>query len=175
MDGPLLSSEELYSGHGWRVTLDEAALPDGRVKRAGRIHSSDTVVILPLVKRDTVLLLREYRPFWGCYVWMLPSGRVDKETDVSEAAQRELREETGMRAGKLTPFGTCYYRDTIAYTCHFFLAEGLIADPLEKDAGELMEVHTLPITEAITNVTNGKRSHAASGNLLLRYAREQGL
>ncbi len=79
-----------------------------------------------------------------------------------------------MRAGKITPYGTCYYRDTIAYTCHFFLAEDLVADPLPRDATELMEVHTLPIDEAIQRVVTGERSHAASGNLLLRYAREHG-
>ncbi|MDD5623271.1 MAG: NUDIX hydrolase [Candidatus Peribacteraceae bacterium] len=166
--------KELFSGHGWRVTLDEAALPDGRMKKAARVHSADTVVILPLVQPDRVVILREFRPFWGCYVWMLPSGKADKETDILAAAQRELREETGMRAGKITPYGTCYYRDTIAYTCHFFLAEDLVADPLPRDATELMEVHTLPIDEAIQRVVTGERSHAASGNLLLRYAREHG-
>ncbi|TSC57703.1 MAG: hypothetical protein Greene041619_1038, partial [Candidatus Peregrinibacteria bacterium Greene0416_19] len=37
----LMDPQELFSGHGWRVTLEEAPLPDGRVKTSAHVHRAD--------------------------------------------------------------------------------------------------------------------------------------
>ena len=76
--------EELFNGFGWRVVMEEAMLPDGRKKKAARIHRCDSAHIIALTGKGSVLLLREYRPFYGDYVWMLPSGKADKETSAMD-------------------------------------------------------------------------------------------
>ena len=167
-----MQSEELYSGHGWRVSLDEAPLPDGRVKKAARVSRCDTVHILAFTSKTTVLLLKEYRPFLGGFIWMLPTGRVNKEHDLHVAAQRELQEETGYRAEKLELYATCHHSETFGSSNHIFLAHGVTKDPLPADPDEMMEVHDLPLTEAITNVLGCTSVHAPSAYALLRYERE---
>ena len=157
-----MPEEELYDGHGWRLTMDSYPLPDGRAKRAVRVHRCDSVHLLALPTPATVLLLREFRPYRQQWVWMLPSGKVDKEDDVLVAAQRELREETGFRAGSLTAFLRCFGADSITTTNHIFLAEDLTPDPLPQDDTELLEVHELPHAEALDRVLDCGAVHAAS-------------
>lgn len=168
-----MTQELLYDGHGWRITLESAPLPDGRVKTAGRGRRADTVHILAFPTTDTLLLLREFRPFYGAYVWMLPSGKIDKEADPLLAAQRELREETGFRAEQMEPFCTCHHAEGMDWTSHLYLARDLRHDPLPQDATELIEVHPLPLEEALQRILSSEKVHTASAYGLLRYLRER--
>lgn len=163
-----MAAEQLYDGHGWRLTMDSYPLPDGRSKRAVRVHRCDSVHLLALPTPSTVLVLREFRPYRQQWIWMLPSGKADKEDDVLSAAQRELREETGFRAERITPFFTCFGADSITTTNHVFLAEGLTPDPLPQDDTELLEVHELPRAEALDRVLGCGAVHAASALGLYR-------
>ncbi len=165
-------NEELYNDGKWRIVEETATLPDGRTTTAVRGYRSDTVYILPLHKGN-VLLLREYRPFDKQWIWMLPSGHADKETDVLEAAKRELREETGYRAQQIAHYCTAQHSETFGSMCHFFIAEDLVKDPLPQDADEMIEVHELPMEECLTKVLScGEHQRMTSAFLLLRYMRE---
>jgi ADP-ribose pyrophosphatase len=105
---------------------------------------------------------------------MLPSGRVDKEQDIAEAAQRELREETGYRAQALEFYCSTRHSEAVNFANHLFLARDLVEDPLTQDADELIEVHVLPLAEAIEKTLGSPVVHTASAYGLLRYAREKG-
>lgn len=67
-----------------------------------------------------------------------------------EAAQRELREETGYRAGSLRRLGGFWpnnaYLDEII---HVYLAEDLTPDPLPPDQDEYLERRLFPFSEAL--------------------------
>ena len=38
--------QELFSGHGWRITMEHARLPDGRVKSAPVVYRADALHII---------------------------------------------------------------------------------------------------------------------------------
>ena len=175
MNDPPFPSQELYKGHGWRITLDEASLPDGRIKNRARAHRPDIVHILALPTDATILMIREFRPFYQRYLWMIPSGKVDKESDPLIAAQRELREETGYRSDDLTFYCIGRHTDQLVSRNHIFIARKLVKDPLPQDETEIIEVHELPVKEAIDRVLQDEFAHLASAYALLRYAREHGL
>lgn len=164
--------EELYKGHGWTITLETATLPDGRTKTAARVRYADTAHILAFTDDGKLLLLHEYRPFYGDRVWMLPSGHIDKETDALAGAQRELREETGFRSDDLKPY--CIGRSTEKFISrnHFFIARTLVRDPLEQDADEMIDVHELPLDEALDKMLSSGHVHMPSAYGLMRYMRE---
>ena len=71
--------------------------------------------------------------------------------DPEAAAQRELREEGGYRAGRLTfltrfqPSNT--YLDETAYC---YIGEDLVPDPLASDDDEFFERRVIPFREAVT-------------------------
>lgn len=165
--------EELYKGNGWRITMEEAALPDGRKKKVARVHRADAVHILAFPKAGDILMLREYRPYYGEYLWMLPSGRADKEKDMTIAAQRELQEETGYRAEKLKYWCTTNHSESLVMDNHIFIAHDLVKDPLPQDDDELIEVHVLPLEEALQKILTSPKVHTASAYALLRYLRDK--
>lgn len=164
---------ELFNSQGWRVTLDTAPLPDGREKTMVRVHRCDAVHIIALPTPKTVLMLREFRPHYGTYIWMLPSGKVDKEDEHATAAQRELQEETGMRAEEIQHWFTAHHSEGVAIGNHVYIARGLTPDPLPQDPGELIEVHELPFEEALENVLQSEKLHTISAMALLRYLKEK--
>ena len=66
--------------------------------------TADMVILCFAEKKLQVLLVRRKKnPFQG--YWALPGGFVEPEEDLSEAAARELLEETGLRKIKLVEFG----------------------------------------------------------------------
>lgn len=175
MDAPSFPPKELYSGHGWRVTFEEAPLPNGTVKRVARVYRCDSAHIIALTDAGKVLLLREFRPFFGDYIWMLPTGRVNKEKDPKIAALRELQEETGYRAGEIEFLCTGNHSEGFPSVNHIFVATGLTHDPLPPDESEMIEVHECTVPEAIEKVMSSSHVHMPSAFGLLRYAREHGL
>ena len=164
--------KELFNQLGYRIVLEEAALPDGRVKKIPRVYRCDSVHVIAFAEPKKILLLREYRPFYKNYIWMLPSGHVDKENDIEAAAQRELQEETGFAAKSLTHYCSMNHSETLNFANHVFIGKDLVKDPLPQDAEELIEVHTVSIDEAIEKVEASPVVHLASAYALQRYARE---
>ena len=165
--------EELYNDHGLKVILDSATRPNGTVKKIARVVRPDSVHIIAFASDTTILLLREYRPFFGTYIWMLPSGSADKEeTDMAVAAQRELQEETGFRAGELTLYCRTYHSESVIMSNHIYIAKKLSHAPLSKDEDEMIEVHTLSLSDALEKVLASEYVHTASAYGLLRYCRE---
>ena len=167
-----MESEELYSGFGWRVSMDSAPLPDGRIKKAVRVGRCDTVSIIAFRNPETIVLLREFRAFYGEYIWQLPTGRVNKETDQAAAAQRELQEESGLRAGTISYFTSYYHSETFDSANHIYIATDLVSDPLPADSDEMMEVHEMSFEDALSKVLASPHVHGPSACALLRYAHE---
>lgn len=168
--------DPLYQDRLWKILKEEAALPDGRVKVVNRVHGHDSVHILAFPKPGYVLLLREFRPFYGEWHWMLPSGKVDKEKDVLVAAQRELQEETGYRAKVLKPYFSTRNSEGIVQMNHVFIAEELESAPLQQDEHELIEVHEVPLAEAVKGVMENRYGkHTPTAYALLRFGAEHGV
>lgn len=64
----------------------------------GKHETCDGVMILPITENDEVILVRQYRPAIGDFLYELPAGMIDKGEDIETAAKRELFEETGLKA-----------------------------------------------------------------------------
>jgi 8-oxo-dGTP pyrophosphatase MutT (NUDIX family) len=63
---------------------------------AVRVNSTPAVMVLPVIKPDNeIVLIRQFRPPTGRYMWETPAGLIDPGEDVATAALRELAEETG--------------------------------------------------------------------------------
>jgi len=173
-DIPLIASEFIQDlPEGWSVTMDTAAIPDGREKKGVRLHRSHSVNIIPVLPNGNIVLLREYRPFIGAYVWLIPGGKVDKESDLIAAAQRELQEEAGYEAAHIEPFGRYFLNDVLSIRNHIFIATGLTPNQLTQDEDELIEAHEMPLDEAIDKVCSCDPIHAISAACLLRYKNDR--
>jgi ADP-ribose pyrophosphatase len=153
----VLESRRVYEGRVVNLRVDTVALPDGRSAQREVAEHAPVVVIVPLDKDGNVLLVRQYRLPVTQLLLELPAGCIDPGESVEEAAQRELREETGQRAGRLERLAAFYASPGFCdELMHLFLATELEPSPLAPDSDESLEVVWLPLPEALALVERGE-------------------
>jgi 8-oxo-dGTP pyrophosphatase MutT (NUDIX family) len=108
--------------------------------------------------RDVVVIVPTRRAADGSRVLALPKGHVDPGETPVQAAEREVREETGITARPVTELGETRYwyrRDgrTIPKTVSFFLFEHSGGDVADHD-DEVEEVHWISLEEAKSALTH---------------------
>ncbi|GAB4505213.1 MAG: NUDIX hydrolase [Anaerolineales bacterium] len=160
----LLRSEVLMKGRAFTIRRDYLRTPDERETKFDIIEHVGSVVILPLDENGHLLFVRQYRHAAGGDLLELPAGTLDDEQEAPEAcAAREIREETGFAAGKLTKLGEFYLAPGYSTEfMHVFLATDLRYDPLEADADEFLSVEVVPVAEAIQRAERGEVPDAKS-------------
>jgi ADP-ribose pyrophosphatase len=122
------------------------------------------VTVVAVLSDRRILLVRQYRHAAGETILELPAGTLDILGDGSveqplPAAQRELFEETGHRAGswrKLAEFFTA--PGFASELMHLFLATDVTADPTHTgpQEDERLELEILPFEEALTMAESGQ-------------------
>lgn len=99
------------------------------------------VIVVPLLDADTVLLSREYCAGVDRYELGLTRGRIDRGETPIEAADRELKEEIGYGARRLTVLRQISLAPAfMMHMTHLVLAEALYPERLQGDEPEEIEV-----------------------------------
>jgi ADP-ribose pyrophosphatase len=166
---PLSSSPRYARG---RLTLREDVwrLPDGRERVYPVLAVGVTVGVLAFVDDARVLLVRQFRHLQGALSWELPGGGADPGEDPRDAAQRELREEGGYRASRLTLLTRFHpsnaYLDEVAFC---YAAHGLVTDPRPADDDEFLERRVVPLAEAVRMALDGDITESVSKIAILQY------
>jgi ADP-ribose pyrophosphatase len=107
----------------------------------------------------------------------IPAGKLDsKSEDPLEAAKRELREETGATADKMTYLGKYY--PTPAYSdevIHMYLAEGLKFGEQSLDDDEFLSTELVSISELADRIVSGEVPDGKTQAAILAVCRKLGL
>jgi len=146
----LIKSETLLQGRAFKVRRDYLKTPTGDETKLEIIEHGGSVVVVPIDDDGNLLLVRQYRHAAQQDLLELPAGTRDKEEPFEECAAREIREETGMEAGKLKKVGNFYLAP--GYSTEFmavFLATELKHNPLQADFDEFLQVEKIPVRKAI--------------------------
>lgn len=112
-----------------------------------------------------VPLVRQYKHGLRRVAIDLPAGYLDDEgEDPLQAAQRELREETGFGGGRWYPLGSYPVDSNRGKTCaHLYLAVGVDGDGHQHlDATEDIEVLLVPVARALEMARRGEINSLAS-------------
>jgi len=108
-----------------------------------RSKAHGAVIVVPIVSKTEFLLIREYAVGVEGYEWSLPKGKIDLGESPEQAANRELKEETGFGASKITLLKTLTLNPNYMQNkSHLMLAESLYPEALEGDEPEPLEVKT---------------------------------
>ena len=172
-----LSRTEIYDGKVLHVVCDDVLLPNGEAAiREFCIHVG-AVCIIPITDDGKVLMERQFRYPHGRVFYEIPAGKLDYPgEDPLCAAKRELREETGAVAGKITFLGEL---DTspalINEKIYMYMAEELSFVERELDADEFLEVESAPLAELVDMVMQGKISDAKTQIAVLKAAKLKNL
>ena len=155
--GASASRDVAFRGRLLTVVVDTLALPDGSEARYEVVLHPDAVTIVPIDGSGCVVMVRQYRHPVGGPLLELPAGKIDPGEKPEDAAQRELREETGLAAAELAPLGGFYSAPGfVTEYLHVFEARSLAPAPLEPDPLECVEVVRVPAAEAFAMVARGE-------------------
>lgn len=172
-----LETRLIYDGRIVHLSLDKVRFPDGSTGELEMIRHSGASAVLPVLSDPAgpdpqVLLVRQYRYASGGYLLEVPAGRPDQPGEDWElCARRELEEETGMAAGKLTYLTAIY--TTPGFTdekIHLFMATDLRTGSSKLDTDEFVEPIALPLSDALEKVRTGEITDAKTICTLLYAA-----
>lgn len=167
-----ITSKELLRTPIFWVTQDTALDPDGfEIKRAIVQHGGSAVV-MPVDEKNRVLLVRQYRLPALRYLWELPAGRVDPGETVLQAARRELMEETGYRARKMTKLVDFWASPGfLAEKMTVYLATGLTSGEQSPMEDERIELRWFTVAEMDKLISSGKMPDAKTVLAFLKWQR----
>ena len=154
-----ISGELVYDGKFFRVYRDIVRLPDGAQAVRDYIRHPGAVAMVALTADGNVILERQHRYPLGRDFVELPAGKLEADEAHLETAKRELLEETGYAAAEWTRLGLIH--NAIGYSdegIELWLASGLQKREAKLDAGEFLEVFTLPYGEALAMAADGRIS-----------------
>ena len=169
-----LTSRPVYENPWIRVREDQVELPDGRTTLYGVVECAGCVGVLPFLDANTVVLVGQYRYVAGGFYWEMPTGAMKPGESEPAAVQRELAEEAGYRAERLTPLCTFHTsKSVVDETAHLYMADGLVPVAHERDATEFIEVRTFPFAEVLAMVERDEIKDAMTVIAVLHAARRR--
>ncbi len=153
----LVSQDIVFEGKIMTVRVDRVRLPNGSEATREVVEHVNAVTIIPFDDEGNIVLVRQYRHPLGQVLLELPAGGIDPGEEPVVAAQRELREETGLAAGKLVPLGGFYSAPGfLTEYLHLFHATDLAESPLAPDPDEFVEVVRIPVGELKAMIERGE-------------------
>ena len=162
-----------YANDWYAGGYDLVEQPDGSTKRYYWASLPPAVVVVPIVD-DSVVFVEQYRPAIREHQLELPAGLFEAHESPTDAAERELREETGFRA-----MGLAHLQDNwvatgiLRHKRSVVFAEGLVPTETDRDQNEFLSVTTRPRDGAIAAAREQPSNAMTLAALLL--AKEEGL
>jgi ADP-ribose pyrophosphatase len=171
-----IASRPVYSNKWMAVREDQVRLPDARETIYGVVECGECVGVLPFVDPAHVLLVGQYRYVAKRFTWEMPTGGVRPGESLEAAAQRELAEEAGQRAGRLTWVSTYHTsKSVVDETAHVYVGEDLVPAARTADETEFIERRVFPFTEVLAMVARAEITDSMTVIAVLHAARRLGV
>lgn len=175
--------EKIFKCPIFEVSKVRRESQDGRVGDFITVDCPEWVVIIPIFKDEDgvtrVIVEQQYRHGSDSVTREFPAGLVEKDEDALTAAKRELLEETGLVAAKVTLLGNLSPNNAfMSNRQYFFLAEDLEkVSGQNLDQNEEIDILALPFEDVINEMGTGLSDNAlmmAATGLLMKEERKRG-
>ncbi len=153
----LTKGEIILRGPFFRLRRYRVGYPNGQEKERIILEHPGAAAALPLLPDRRVILVRQYRAAAGRLTLEIPAGKLEPGESPEESIRRELIEETGYRAGRLTHLRSYYSSVGISdEIIHIFQADDL--SPAGGQTGDEtgLESVVLPLEEVRRRIETGE-------------------
>lgn len=170
-----MKKQKIYDGKILGLSVYDLTIRGRKAKRE-IIEHRGAAAMLAIDKDKNVILVKQHRYPRG-NVLEIPAGTLEKNEKPLKCAFRELQEETGYKAKKMTPLLSYY--PSVGYNTeiiHCFVATGLsIPGDLKLDEDEIISVTKVPLKKLIRMILNGKIIDSKTICAVLTYAAKKKL
>ncbi len=160
---------EVFRGRRFKVLSGEVVLPSGMSVVRDVVDFGESVVILPK-HGDSIIMIRQYRPAVGKWIYELPAGVVEEGEDPVVTAERELVEETGYKPKRIDRLFSMYlspgYSNEYMYS---FLAWDLEYIGARPEEGEEIKVLKMGLDKVVNMIYTGEIIDAKTIATVLYY------
>lgn len=144
-----IKREEIYQGRVISLHRDTLRTEEG-AEFAREVVSHPGAIVVLAVQGDEFIFVRQYRYAAGEDLLECVAGGLEPGEEPDEAADRELQEEIGFKAGRLTKLGEFFSAPGFcSEKLHLYLAEELTPSKLPEDEDENIEIVRMSPAAAI--------------------------
>jgi len=166
-----LDSQVIFEGKIVRLRRDIVEVPGGAHAVREVVDHPGGVGIIPVDDKGNVMMVRQFRYPIGRVALEIPAGKLEPNEDPRLTAERELSEEVGVTAGKLTYLGHAYASPGFSGEhIHLYLAENLTFGESHPEEDEFLQPERIPLDELVEMALDGRLHDGKSVIGVLRAA-----
>ncbi|MBX5438673.1 MAG: NUDIX hydrolase [Thermoflavifilum sp.] len=165
-----VGSRMVYDNPWIQVTEHQVINPSGRPGIYGVVHFKHLAIgVVPIDENGYLWLVGQYRYPLQAYSWEVPEGGGPLAEDPLASAQRELLEETGIRATQWNLMLTMHLSNSVTdEKALIYLAKGLSYHSSQPEETEQLQLRKISLEAAYEEVLQGKITDAISVAAILR-------
>lgn len=168
-----IKSERIYEGKIIKVKVETVELPDQVYAKREIVEHARGVAVVAVDQEKNIYLVKQFRKAIEKIIYEIPAGLVEAGEDVSQAAERELQEEIGLKPLNLELVSEAYASPGFTdEKLSIFFADEFETSKLDLDDTEFLTVEKIPLKKAIEMVENFEISDAKSIIGILYAARK---
>ncbi len=165
-----LSSRTVYDNSWINVREDSVVRPDGQEGIYGVVHFKNKAIGILALEDDFIYLVGQYRYPLDVYSWEIPEGGCSEDEEPLAAAQRELEEETGLRASNWVKLGEAHLSNSVSDELSiWFLATSLTQCERRPEGTEQLKIRRVKFNEALLLALRGEITDALSLIAIMHY------
>lgn len=152
-----LSSQRIYDGKVVHLRVDTIELSSGNQTKREILEHNGAVCVLPILPDGQIAVIRQWRTAAQEVLWELVAGGLEPNESPEDCARRELIEEIGYTAGKLTPLFQCYLAPGYSSEMMWgFIGEDLELVGAQPEEDETIELVIKPLEELLAMIESGE-------------------
>lgn len=166
----ILDEKLVYDNPWINLTHYDVINPTGGKGIYGKVHYKNIAIgTVPLDNDRNIYLVGQYRFTLSKYSWEIPAGGGPLNTDPLLSAQRELEEETGLKAANWDKIVEMHLSNSITdECCIIYLARNLTQHHSRPEETELLSIRKIHFDEAFQMLLEGTITDSLTVTALLK-------